>query len=299
MATRRRILKILAGGALASVAGFAAGASPTLARWQGVVLGAEADIRLDHPDAARLLERAVQEIYRLERLFSLYRPDSELVRLNRDGRLGAPSFEMLELLSLSGAVHFRTQGAFDPTVQSLWATYARAASAGQRPDAAMLKAALARTGWQYVRVATAEISFARPGVMLTLNGIAQGYIADKVSALLRGEGVENVLINTGEIMAMGQTPAGEGWPVRLQGQARALSNFAVATSAPRGSLIGADSSLGHILDPRTGLPGGVWREVSVISKSAAIADGLSTGFCLMDESRIAAAKGADEVLLRA
>ena len=52
-------------------------------------------------------------------------------------------------------------------------------------------------------------------VKLTFNGIAQGFCADQVAALLRGEGFDKVLVNTGEISALGQNSEQSGWPVTI------------------------------------------------------------------------------------
>ncbi|MDQ7071682.1 MAG: FAD:protein FMN transferase [Rhodobacterales bacterium] len=145
------------------------------------------------------------------------------------------------------------------------------------------------------------MSFDRDNMGLTLNGIAQGYIADKITQLFKSNGVQNVLVNTGEISALGHAPDGADWKVTLgtaDGQALTLRNAAVATSAPLGTTFDNAHTTGHIIDPRTGQTGGVWSQVSVVSKSAAVADGLSTAFCLMDKAEIGKAKGENTVYLR-
>ena len=80
---RCRFLTITAASTLALAAPLAA-QSPKLRQWHGVALGSAATIALDHPDADRLIGLALAEIDRLEGIFSLYRPDSALARLNRD-----------------------------------------------------------------------------------------------------------------------------------------------------------------------------------------------------------------------
>jgi len=299
MTTRRRFLGILAGAATLPVIGARAGTN--IAQWRGIALGAEAQIILDHPDADRLIARAVAEIQRLENIFSLYQTDSQLARLNRDGTLQNPAFEMIELMSICSALNARTNGAFDPTVQTLWSTYAKAFAAGNQPDADSIAKAMSVTGWSHVTYSPQRISFDRKGVMLTLNGIAQGFIADKVTELFRSNGVSNVLVNTGEIAALGTAPDGNTWRVKLdndEGQSVALRGTAIATSAPLGTTFDTTGKVGHILDPRTGYSGGIWSGVSVVSSSAAKADGLSAAFCLMTRSEIAASKGESQVYLR-
>ena len=77
-------------------------------------------ITLDHTDGERIARKAFAEVDRLEDIFSLYRANSALSRLNESGILTDPPFELLECLSLCGSVNRATGGLFDPTVQSLW-----------------------------------------------------------------------------------------------------------------------------------------------------------------------------------
>jgi FAD:protein FMN transferase len=247
----------------------------------GQALGAKVTLRLAHPDAPAIAARAMAEIARLEDIFSLYREGSALMRLNAAGTLDTPPFELLECLSLAGAVHAASDGRFDPTVQPLWALHAAAAIAGQEVTPEALAAARAQVGWGRVTLDPARITLA-PGMALTLNGIAQGYIADRVAALLEAEGLGNLLIDTGEFRALGGHPQGGGWPVKLaQGGTVALRGRALATSAPLGTTFDQAGRMGHILDPRSGRPvAGVWQAVSVSAPTAALADALSTAICL-------------------
>ena len=83
---RRRVLAITAAAvALPTVA-----AAREVYTWSGIALGAKAVIRLAHPDAPAITARAATEIARLEDVFSLYRANSTLSQLNRDGVLTAP-----------------------------------------------------------------------------------------------------------------------------------------------------------------------------------------------------------------
>lgn len=271
---RRRFLTISAGLLLA---GTLPAAAQPYAQWQGQALGARATITLGRDDPA-LMAAIRAEIARLEGVFSLYLPDSALVRLNRDGRLVAPPPELVDCLALAGRVHEATGGLFDPTVQPLWRAYA---AAGGAPDPAHLAAL--PTGWDGVSAGPAEINL-RPGMALTLNGIAQGYIADKVAALIRARGYDNVMVDTGELQAVGRAPDGAPWPVTLQGGGHTqLADRALASSSPTGTRF-APGGPGHILDPLTRRPAPAhWGLVSVSARSAAVADALSTAFCLVRE----------------
>jgi thiamine biosynthesis lipoprotein len=288
---RRRFLAITAA---AAVAPWFPARAETVTRWRGAALGAAASITLAHPRADSLIASARAEIARLDRVFSLYRDDSALVRLNRDGRLDAPPHELVDCLGIAAAVHRATGGAFDPTVQPLWAAHAEAWAQGRPPAGAEREAALRLTGWAGVDVKPGRIVLGRPGMALTLNGIAQGYIADRVARLLTAEGLDTVLIDTGELRALGTDPRGGDWTAALpDGRRAALGGGALATSAPLGTVFDAAGTAGHILDPRSGRPApSRWRFVTVAAPSAAVADGLSTALCLLDAAAAEAAAAA-------
>ncbi|MFK5998279.1 MAG: FAD:protein FMN transferase [Rhodobacterales bacterium] len=301
--TRRRFIAmtaILAG--TAALPGTASASGSAVAKWRGLALGADASLLiagLNQAEAGPLFARMESELDRLENIFSLYRPHSALSRLNRDGRLTTPPGEFLELLSITNAVHARTDGAFDPTVQPLWSLYAAAAQDNTMPSHTEVLAAQARVGWQSVRFDSDRIMFDRPDMAMTLNGIAQGYVTDRIAALLRSEGLQGVLVDMGEIRAIGQRPGGGAWRAGLRTpeggvfpERVILQNRALATSAPAATLLDAAGRIGHIFDPRTGRPAGQWRQVSVSAETAALADGLATAFCMMDKTQIALAAEA-------
>lgn len=281
MITRRRLLTISA--ALALAPGLAR-ANPATHLWSGQALGARASIRLSHPDGRQIATRVLAEIDRLEDILSLYRADSALSRLNRDGHLDAPPFELLECLSIADAVHRASFGRFNPSVQPLWAVWAEAAAEGERPGPEALTAALARTGWDRVAFDSSRIRM-QPGMALTLNGIGQGYVADRVAALLRAEGLTDILVDTGEFHAIGGDPQGGAWRLSLAaGGSVDLQDRALATSSPLGTTFDQQGRDGHILNPETGNPADpVWREITVSAPTAALADALSTAACLMAE----------------
>ena len=96
--SRRRFIAISAAAALAGPA-----AAAPKRYWSGTAPGARASIPLDHPDAAKIVTAVLQEIDRLEDVFSLYRPGSALSRLSRDGSLDVPPFELVECLGIADA----------------------------------------------------------------------------------------------------------------------------------------------------------------------------------------------------
>lgn len=291
--TRRRFI-----GISASASGLAllplGAASADAMHWRGVALGAPAEMVLHHPDrdaARRLVARSVAELARLERIFSLYRADSALSRLNVQGFLAEPPPELVAMLEASRRFHALSGGLFDPTVQPLWQLLARHfAAPGADPAGPAredMAAALALVGLDRVAFNRDRIVFRRPGMALTLNGIAQGFITDRIVTLLRAGGVTRTLADLGEIRALGSRPDGTPWRVGLAGEAVPLIDRAVATSSAEGFRFAGPQSPGHILDPGTGASAVRHASVSVIAPEAATADALSTAFSLMAPERIA------------
>ncbi|MFC2967915.1 FAD:protein FMN transferase [Acidimangrovimonas pyrenivorans] len=288
MITRRRALLIAAAACVLPTLGRAA----PLARWQGHALGAHAEIKLvglSAAEAAPLFARIEAELGRLEAEFSLYRSDSALARLNREGRLNAPSPEMLEVLSLAQSVHHRTEGLFDPTVQPLFALHARHFAAGTLPEAGEIAAARALIGLAGVEVSAAEIVFRKPGMALTMNGIAQGFVTDRVAALLQSEGLRDVLVDIGEIRALGLRPDGDGWHVGLSDGSRLkLRACAIASSSLTGTMVNPAAGIGHIFNPLGEGPTARAPALTanVIHRRAAVADAFSTAAVLAGPERV-------------
>lgn len=276
--------------------GTASGEARYLHRWRGQVLGAQATIQLhgmDEAAARRLIRRCVDEAARLERIFSLYLPDSDLAHLNRDGELRNPPRELCDLLSESRRISEATDGAFDVTVQALWNLYAghflRRGANPAGPGEAARRRALARVDYTAIEIGRRRISFERQGIAVTLNGIAQGYITDRIAELLHDHGVAGVMVDFGEIRVLGGHPSGRPWTVGLVDPGRtdrlartvAIENAAVASSGGYGATFDPAGRNHHLFDRFSGTSANYTRGVTVIAPTATTADGLSTALSVM------------------
>ena len=303
--TRRRAMTIMAAAAglpLIPFAGAAlAAADPVV--WKGQALGAPATLILNHPDRAkaeRLVARVVSEVDRLESVFSLYRQSSALTELNRLGALAAPPGELVALLETCHDAWKASQGAFDPSVQPLWSLYARHFSTPGSDPAGPTRRQLDQTrslvDFGSVRFNHDRIAFARSGMALTLNGIAQGFITDRVVDLLRSEGITSSLVSMGESRALGAKADGSPWRIGLGETEDAMSpdavaaiiDRAVATSSASGFHFDTAARFGHILDPRQGSMPPKYRRMTVIAPNATTADAYSTAFSLLEPDAIRA-----------
>ena len=293
--TRRRVITVL--GAVAGAPLLCKSDredAVALYRWTGTSLGSPSSLSICHPDrvvAGRIAAQCAAEIRRLEAIFALYRADSELARLNRDGRLEAPSLDLLIVLAHCQRLAAVSGGAFDVTVQPLWDLYATHffAAASPPPDGPEPRAverALKLVDWQGLEVTTRRIKVARPGMGLTLNGIAQGYVTDRITEILRDHGCDRVLADMGcsELRASGQRVDGRPWRVGLADPRQPetfavtldLTNRALCTSGGYGTKFETSGRFHHLFDPATGRSAHHYIAVSVFAESAVIADALST-----------------------
>ena len=285
--SRRQWLRLslgLAGAAALPGAGRAQALQWRERVWLG--FGTTLWMRAAHANAAMAdaaLDAALAATRHVERQMSLFDPQSALCQLNRDGALRDPHPDLVAVLTLARRVAQRSQGAFDVSVQPLWATWARAHAEGRSPTRGELNTARRQVDWRAVHIEPERITLRKPGMALTLNGIAQGYAADLAQAALRSRGIEHALLNTGEWSTLGQGPDGQAWTLgiadphaagaliaRLSGESRA-----VATSSDAHTSFSADHRHHHILDPRTGQSPGELSSVTVVADSGALADALT------------------------
>jgi thiamine biosynthesis lipoprotein len=254
------------------------------------------------------IDAALAELERIERAMSLYRPDSQINLLNRDGSLSEPNPLLVLALKSAAQTSQRSGGAFDATVQPLWTVYEDAHRVGELPDERAVESARLKVDWRRVDVQAGRIRLAQAGTAVTLNGIAQGLAADRVLAVLREHGVEHALVNTGETAAMGRRADGQRWTTGIQHPRRkdayvAVAKFdgrCMATSGDYETSFSPDHRFNHIFDPETGRSPTAFSSVTVVSPACLDADALSTAiFVLGPEKGLTLAKAtpSTDVLL--
>ncbi len=330
---RRRFLYVLAGGG----AGLAVAAPLATLPWQvpatgrhagtaddpqqaprnritrtAWALGSDVTITALHEDEALArgaLDSAFEELETVERVMSIYRPESQLSRLNQAGVCNDPHPYLIEVLQAAAAMSRRTVGAFDVTIQPLWETYWSAHGRGTQPTAADIDAARRRIDWRHVEISTRQVRLHGTGTAVTLNGLAQGYAADRATAALQQHGIEHALIDTGEFGSLGQGANTNGWKVGIQHPRHdealiavaKLAGRCLATSGDYATKFGPDFTTHHLLDPRTGYSAADLASVSIVAESGLAADALSTAAFILgfDDGRalVAETPGADALFV--
>lgn len=248
---------------------------------------------------------ALDLVEALEEQMSVFRPTSEVNRLNRTAAEGpiAVASGLFGVLELADRIHAQTGGAFDITAGPLWDAWGFSRRQGCVPSDAELAAARDRVGWGSVRLdpVAKTVQFLKAGMGLNLGSIGKGHAVDRCGEALQAAGIDDFLIHGGQssVLARGQRMAGSdsegpGWtvgirhplkPDRRLGEVR-LCDRALATSGSGVQFFRHKGRrLGHIIDPRTGRPAEGVLSVTVMAPTAAEADALATGLYVLGVER--------------
>lgn len=302
MFSRRQALRILA---VSSVSGLALhwGAGlldnkadrPPVVHESHLLMGTVLNLTLvsDDPSHARAAAAAaLAGMQRLAGLCSRFDPASQLSQLNAQGVLAAPDPALVTILRQADAVSRASQGAFDVSVKPLLDLYLASAGRGL-PAWPAIAALLPKVGYSHIAIDDREVALTRPGMALTLDGIAKGAVIDAGVAALRQHGFDAVLVEAGgDLLAAGAPAVHAPWKIGLRTPRPGLAmprlrieNQAVATSGDYLQRFAPDGSAHHILDGRRGASAPELASVTVVAPSAVLADALSTAImvCGCDE----------------
>jgi thiamine biosynthesis lipoprotein ApbE len=260
------------------------------------LMGATLNVTLEGDDAAtlnRTAEEIFAEVSRLESLLSNWRSDSEVTDLNRRAGTGPVevSEELFDLLERSQYWAAQTDRAFDAVLEPLVNAYDLRGE-GRWPAADEVALAVSHSGTRHLELDLySRRADLQRGAGVELGGIGKGFALDRAAGILRQRGVEAALLNFGgQILAIG-APSGEwGWTIELADPverhtpviALQLRDASIATSSQYERSIDSESGpLGHVIDPRNGLPAPGWGAVSAVAPSATDADAISTALFVL------------------
>ena len=236
------------------------------------------------------IRRAFARAHDLDAKLSDYKPDSELIRLQRTG-FGQPfraSDDLYCVVKAAQQIAAESEGLFDITIGPLSRLWRESRQAGRLPHPAALREAHAKVGYGRIRLhsATQAIELLTAGMQLDLGGIAKGYAADAMLAILCADGIESALVVAGGDVVVGAPPPGErAWNVGVapdEAHATAsltlrLAHQAVSTSGASSQHVTIDGvRYSHIVDPRTGLGLTHSTAVTVVAPTATQTDALAT-----------------------
>ncbi|MFZ5800377.1 MAG: FAD:protein FMN transferase, partial [Candidatus Omnitrophota bacterium] len=155
----------------------------------------------DDASIAAGVEKAFLEIGRIEGLFSRYKSESQIYRLNKAGAQ-APiklNAEVFGLIAYGLQISRMTAGAFDITVGAAIDCWRCSKEQNQLPTESQLQELPARIGFEKVSLHYPGhlVLFSKPGIQIDLGALAKGYGLNRVVMILRQEGIERAVVNLG------------------------------------------------------------------------------------------------------
>ena len=254
-----------------------------------------ADAREDVAGPA--VERALDEIARLEEVLSEWRDTSEISRINQSaGRSPVRvSDDAYRVVKAGVDVSRWSDGAFDLSWATLRDLYDFRPGRGRAPSRGALRRRLPLVDWTDIVLDDEEktVFLRRTGMAIGTGGIAKGYALDRAAAVLEDAGLDSfMLFGGGQVQVRGQR-GHRPWRVGIQHPRR--SDYFAFLQATEGSI----STSGdyehvfvddggrrwhHILDLRTGLPASRSLSVTVVAPAGLYSDALSTACFVLGPS---------------
>jgi len=242
------------------------------------------------------IDLAIAEVSRIEALLSTYKSNSQTNLINDYAGIKAVKVdkEVIDLIQRSLKISTLTQGAFDITYGSidkgLWNFDTNMTSL---PDKETALSSVKLINYENVAVfhANGTVMLKNKGMRIGFGGIGKGYAADKAKQILINAGIESGIVNAaGDLITWGKQLNGSNWTIGIADpdqktqpfSALNISNMAIATSGnyeKYATINGVKYS--HTIDPKTGLPVGGIKSISIICSSAELADALATPVMVM------------------
>ncbi len=278
-----------------------------MAELGGETMGTGWRVRLSHPpgfDLAGLHRAIVARLDGLVAEMSHWAPDSLLSRFNH-----APASSWVALppdfaavIAAALAVAERSGGAFDPAIGALVDLWGFGPEPAARvPTDAAVGEALRLAGWRRLEWDAPARRLRQPGgLRLDLSGIGKGYAVDCLGALLVDAGIGHALVEIGgEFAGRGLRPDGDPWWVDLETPGRVAPSFRVALHQIAVATSGDYVRGRHTIDPRTGFPVDHALAVSVLHRSAMLADAWATALGVLPRAEMVALAEAEALAVRA
>jgi thiamine biosynthesis lipoprotein len=258
-----------------------------------------------HPAGIEAALEALDLVESLEAQLSVFRPDSELSRINQRAGQSACRVEprLFRLLDYCLQLNSATDGAFDITASPLFQAWGFKDRRGRVPTERQLQIARQRVGCHHIELESDHqtIRFRIPELELNLGSIGKGHALDRCAEVLADADVDDYLIHGGQSSILARGSRGGrgsdgGWAVALPHPLRPdqrlaeirLRNRAVGTSgSAKQFFYHQGRRYGHVLDPRNGQPAEGVLSATVLAASATDADALATAFFVMgiDQTR--------------
>lgn len=250
----------------------------------------------DKEFALQNINIAIEEIRRIEQLFTTFKADSQTNLINENAGIQPVKVdsEVFDLIERSIGISRITQGAFDITYgsidKSLW-NFDKTMTELPSSETALKMVHLINYNNIILNKEKGTVFLKEKGMRIGFGGIGKGYAAEMAKNKLIANKVQSGIINaSGDLTSWGLQPNGKPWTIGIANPDQPAAAFsyleisgkAVATSGNYEKYILINGKkYSHTIDPKTGLPITGIKSVTVISGNAEFADAMATPIAVM------------------
>ncbi len=246
--------------------------------------------------ANEVIDAAINEISRIERLLTTFNEESQTNLINRYAGLKPVRVdkEVYNIIERSIKISALTQGAFDISYGSidkkLWNFDTTMTSL---PDPHTAKQLVRQINYRNIILNSADntVFLKEKGMRIGFGGIGKGYAAERAKMVMKNKGAISGIVNaSGDLTAWGNQPNGKQWTIGIADpnlrnhliSYLEITDMAVATSGNYEKYIVVDGKrYSHTIDPKTGYPVSGIKSVTIICPNAEIADAMATPVTVM------------------
>ena len=242
------------------------------------------------------VNKAVDEINRLETVLSAEKKESDIYKLNETGS-GTLSTDTKDIVSKALEINKTTNGAFDISIYPLMVKWGFTTQKYNVPSKNEISKLLKN-------VDSSKIIFdeksgnikLKENMKIDLGGIAKGYTSNRVMQIFKECGVTSGLVSLGgNVQALGAKTDGTSWQIAIENPDKSSDYIGVVSVKDKAVITSGGyeryfekngKTYHHILDPETGYPAeSGLKSVTIVSDDGTLADALSTSLFVMGKEK--------------
>lgn len=267
-----------------------------------ILMGSRFQITLvdkDSISAEKNINKAIDEMIRIEELISDWKPTSQVSQVNQNAGIKPIKVDREVFELTKRAIYFSqlTNGAFDISFAAMDKVWKFDGTMEEIPTENEIKKAIEKVGYQNILLdeKNSTIFLKKAGMKIGFGSTGKGYAAQKARTYMQNLGIQAGIIDaSGDMTTWGNQPNGEPWKIGITNPFKrfkmadilVMKNAAVTTSGDYEKFILIDGiRYSHIINPKTGYPSTGLTGVTVIGPDAEMCNGFSTSIMVLGKGK--------------
>lgn len=264
-----------------------------VAKKDTLLMGSAFNFSAVHDDkqvAVEAVASAIIEVIRIEQKISSWDQESETTKINNQAGIKAVevSDELFFLIKRSKKISKLSNGYFDVSFESIKKVWDFKQTKIEIPTDSVISKSVSLINYKNIILDEnlKTVFLKHKGMKIGFGAIGKGYAANQAKKIMVSKGIKSGVVNAGgDLTAWGKSPNGTDWTVGVadpNNKRNVISwltanDISIVTSGSYEKYMMIDGKrYCHIINPKTGWPVRGLKSVTVITKDAEIADGLST-----------------------